>query len=196
MAQLNLTTIFQKAFGYAPPDNKKFEVPQAPARVETSSLGQPYYATDILGREFFMPVRFQGAIVIGALIQPFDFLVPFATISAVEKKTIVETPMPQRGGAVNELISLDDYLFTIKGVFVSDDNTFPEDGVKSLHDIFSVNQSITVHNVITDIFLNGLFENRILIKEIKWPSADTIENAQAFQIEAKSDMIFTLETQE
>ena len=179
MATFNLGNVFKQAFGYNPPE--KATVPQAPARQTTSLLGQPYYATDVYGVEYFLPVTLNG------------YLVPLAVMSVTAKKTIVETPMPERGGAVTELISIDDFLFNIKGILITDDNTYPESRIQDIHTIFLVNQSVELRSVLSDIFLDGSFEHKVVIREVKWPAVTGVEHAKPFEIDCKSDMIFTLD---
>lgn len=181
MATFDLGNMFRDAFGYDPPVTQKPTIPQAPARLEQSSLGQPYYASDIFGREFFLPVTLNGV------------LIPFAVLGMTWKKTIVETPMPERGGSVNELISIDDYQFNIKGILINDSNVFPEKEIIDQHDIFKVNASIVMRSVISDIVLSGLSEHKVIVKEVKWPTVTGIEHAKPFEMDLKSDMIFDLE---
>lgn len=182
MATFDFGEIFQQAFGYTPPinqDNVKLE--KALARKESSDLGQPYYETDISGREFFLPVKING------------MLIPFAIIGMTWKKKIVETDMPERGGSVNELISIEDYVFNIKGILINDDNTFPESGIVDMHNLFKINASVTMRSVLSDIVLKGEYDHKVIIKEIKWPPIAGNEHAKPFEMDLKSDMILDLE---
>lgn len=188
MAEFNLQDVFNKAFGYQPPDNFKIDA-QAPAKAVNGSLGSPYYANDLLGREMFMPVTFYpGATLFGAI----ELLIPFAVVSISCRKIIVSTPMPERGGSVKELITVDDYAINIKGIVVNDDNGFPEEQVKGLQAIFQLKYSMTMRSVLTDIFLNGAYNQRVVIKEMKWPAVAGVENARPFEMDCESDSIFDL----
>ncbi|MBN8834565.1 MAG: hypothetical protein ABS68_00275 [Niastella sp. SCN 39-18] len=180
---LALDNIYLQAFGTEPPlaDANRFNIEAAPGRKNTSSLGQPYYETDLLGREFFLPVRLDG------------LLIPFAVVGITEKKTIVSTPMPERGGSVKEMISVDDYLFNIKGILINDADEWPEAEIIALHKLFEKNESLILRSAITDIFLNGSAEHRVVVKQISWPSVSGVENAKPFEMELESDMIFNLE---
>ncbi len=181
MAQFDLGEIFRKTFGYEAPVTQTPTIPKAADRQSQSSLGQPYYATDIFGREFFLPVTIN------------DVLIPFAVLGMTWKKTIVETPMPERGGSVNELISIDDYQFNLKGILIENETVFPEGEIIKQHDLFKVNASRTMRSVISDIVLSGLADHRIIIKEVKWPQVSGIEHVKPFEMDMKSDMIFDLE---
>ena len=204
MATFDLAQLFSNTFGYSMPDKfvidkskdafdevnnvppNFFEVPQAVVNRATgigdySNLGQPYYATDFLGREFFLPVTLNGK------------LIPFAVLSINEKKTIVETAMPERGGSVKELISIDDYVINLKGILVEEDNIYPEQQIIDIHNLFLLGESIPIRSVLTDIFLNGAYNHSVVIKEIKWPANPGVQNAKPFEIDMVADMIFTLE---
>lgn len=184
MAQFNLGDIFYKAFGYEPnvtdADSIKLE-----QRKEISSLGQQYRAKDLDGTEYFLPVTIN------------DVLIPFAVLGMTWKKTIVSTAMPERGGSVKELISIDDYEFTLKGILVDKNNDFPDDQVMNLHNLFLKGESLVMRSVLSDIVLKGMGDDpdghKVVIKEIKWPEVSGIEHAKPFEMQLESDMIFDLE---
>lgn len=180
MASFDLSDIFFQAFGYTPPPQQP-DIPPAPARTETSQLGQPFYMEDHLGREFFMPVTLNG------------YLVPFAVVSMLWKKNYVSTGMPERGGSVKELINVEDYVFNIKGICINNNNEFPEQTIIYLHDLFKINASITMKCVLSAIVLSGKFDERVIIKDIRWPAMQGVQHAAAFEMTLESDMIFELE---
>jgi hypothetical protein len=180
--QFDIGKIYQKVWGYEPPEPQVFKIPAAPERKLTSNLGgSPFFDTDLNGMEHNIPVRIDG------------YLLPFAIITMNWKKTIIETAMPERGGSVNELISLDDYEFNIKGLFVNDDGSFPEQGIIDIRDIWLKNSSIEMRSVVSDIVLNGAYHQKVIIKDITWPATPGVEHVKAFEINVKSDMIFDLE---
>lgn len=173
--ELDLQGIFRDAFGYGTPNAFQIE------KKQLSNLGQPYYGTDLLGREHFMPVYLN------------NYLLPFAVIGMTWSKTIVSTPMPERGGSVKELINIDDYKFNIKGIVLTEDNSFPEMQVRDIYELFKKNNSLQLRSVLTDIVLNGAFSHSVIITEIKWPAVTGIEHAKPFEMELESDMTFELE---
>lgn len=186
--EINLNNIFKDAFGYNPP-KKMPAIDQAPARTEHSNLGQKMYGDDLFGREFFMPCYIDGT------------LVPFAVIGCTWKKTFVSTGMPERGGTVKELISIDDYAISIKGILISPGNEWPEADIIQIHNLFKKNQSVPLRSALTDIFLSGKSDgnsfdpvgHRVVIKEISWPEVSGIEHAKPFAMTVESDLIFDLE---
>lgn len=183
MISIDLSSVYMQAFGMDVPqtDASKIEIEDKPLRRPTTKLGAKLYMDDALGREHFLPVEIEG------------MLIPFAVVSIVEKKTIVSTAMPERGGSVKELISVDDYMINIKGVLINDNNEFPDEEITALHELFGLNRSVVLRNGITDIFLNGKANHRVVIKQISWPAVSGIEHAKPFEIECESDMIFDLE---
>ncbi|MBL0144935.1 MAG: hypothetical protein IPP48_03415 [Chitinophagaceae bacterium] len=110
--------------------------------------------------------------------------------------------MPERGGSVHEIISIDDYAINIKGILINDSNIFPEKDVLEIHKLFQINRSIELRNALTDIFLRGGIKeqnkptdqlHQVVIKEINYPPVAGVEHAKPFEITCESDMIFTLE---
>lgn len=179
MAEFKFTDIFRKAFGYEAPKNE-FAIPVATKRTQYSSLVQPYYDIDDLGREHFLPVRIN------------NYLIPFAVVGIQCKKTLVETPMPERGGSVTEMISIDDYIINIKGILINKNNDYPEKEIINIQKLFKINASLPLRSALTDIFLNGAYNHQVIIKDVKWPATGN-QHAKAFEMDCKSDMIFNLE---
>lgn len=188
MPSFDLRDVFKKAFGYEAPAN--FTIEKAAARKEQSNLGQPFYGTDAQDREHFLPVYIN------------KMLLPFAVVGIQPKKTIVETPMPERGGSVIEIISVENYAINIKGILISDDNNFPEKEIMELEKLFKINASVELRSAITDIWLRGGTKedeklndqlHQVVIKEIPLPPVAGVEHARPFEIVCVSDMIFTLE---
>jgi hypothetical protein len=176
--EFDLKKIYRDVFGYEAPAS--FSVPNYEGRKETSSTGQRFYAEDLSGREFFLPVWINNQ------------LISFAVMGMTWKKTIVETAMPERGGSVNELISIDDYVFTVKGLLVDEDGNFPESGIIDLHNLFKINSSIEMRSAMSDIVLGGSYDHKVIIRDVNWPPAAGVEHVKAFEINVKSDMVFDL----
>lgn len=187
MALFDLGDIFFKAFGYDAPtaDVSKIKLEKPAARKEQSQLGQPFYLKDLSGVEFFLPVMING------------LLIPYAVLGMTWKKTIVSTALPERGGSVKELISIDDYEFTLKGILVNQSNDFPDDDVMKLHDLFLKNESVVMRSVLSDIVLTGKGDDpnghKVVIKEVRWPEVTGVEHVKPFEMTLESDMIFDLE---
>lgn len=176
MATVNISDLFRRAFGYETPES--FSIEQAPNRKMVSSLGGSYYAESISGVEFFLPIKLN------------NYLLPFAVMSVTCKKTIVSTPMPERQGSIHEQISVDDYVFNIKGIAVSETNDYPEDDIMQLNKLFLLNEPLTINSVLTQIILKG--DPKVILTSLSFPANAGVENAKPFEMELESDMIFEL----
>lgn len=131
---------FEDAFGFAP---LNFDVEQIELHREGdfSKLNSPYYITDAKGREIFLPVKLGGVQL------------PLPVIKLSGQKTIVETPLVNRRGSVKELISIEDYRITIKGIMLGDNGRYPEEQLFIMRDLWERNEALTIENILTDIFL-------------------------------------------
>jgi hypothetical protein len=177
--EFNIKDLFRKVFGHEPPPNFRIDHAVDPDRV--SSLGQPYYNDDVFGREIFMPVKLN------------DYWLHLPVIGISSKKVVVSTAMPERKGTVKELISSEDYIITIKGIIIRPDNNFPEAEIRELEEIKQKDESITMRSALTDIFLKGDFEHRVVIKALSFPEVAGVQHARPYQMELESDQIFDLE---
>lgn len=190
--EFDIGSLYAKAFGYQPPDNFtinkdkldvqqiSFDMQSAGERRLTSNKGQLFYAEDAVGREFFLPVWIDG------------YMIPFAVIGITCKKTVVSTPMPERGGSVSELISIDDYIINIKGMCVSENDEYPDGDIDSLFKLFEKNKTLKIRSVLTDIFLAGSSEHMCIVRELKLPAIAGVEHVKPFELDLTSDMIFDL----
>lgn len=185
--EFNISQLFEKSFGYALP--QEINIPPAGERRTESSLGSSYYGLDADGREFFLPLTFSGVYENN---EKFDFVVPFGVASLSVKKTIVSTPLVERKGTVKEIVSTDDYVIDIKGIVLRDDHSFPHDELMEIEKIFKVDASITLRSVLTDIFLKGDYNHRVVIRNLVIPDKQGVEHARAFQMQCESDAIFSL----
>jgi len=152
-----------------------------------------YYARDMVGREIFMPVTFKD-VHIGT---KKDLLLPYCWVSFQANKRIVETPLTDRRGTVNELISVDDYKISIKGFVIGYDGSYPEDDIKELETLFNRNEALTLDCPMTDIFL--LSENhtqgadKVIILDLKINEAQGNQHVRGFEMSLKTDQILELE---
>lgn len=176
MATFSIDRIWQAAFGSNIP-NAEPNIPKAQDKKLNGLTGSKFYATDSQGIEHFMPVELDGVIL------------PYALIDMTAKKIIVSTPLVERTGAVNELVSTDDYQFTIKALLMAED--YPEAQLIGWHKIFQKNQSLTLRSVKSDVFLKG--DDKVIIKEVRYPSIPGVEHVQPVEMTVISDLIYTLE---
>lgn len=148
----------------------------APAVAEYTKGGTPLRKKDALGFFYFMPVTIGGIEI------------PFAVISATTKKNIVETPMVGRRGSVKELISADDYQFTLSAILMSDD--YPEDLITQIRTLYDRNEAVELSCALSDLLLEQ--HDKVVITRIEWPSVGASENIQRVKMTMVSDAPFEL----
>lgn len=148
-------------------------------RKNVSNLSEPFYATNISGMEFFMPITIGGLLLQNTII------------SMTLKKTIIETPLVNRQGTVKEMISCDDWDINIKGMIVGEGNDYPDEEVKKLKDlVYDKDEALEIHNALTAICLSK--NEKVVIRELLWMEMKGIQNAQAFELKCVSDLMFDL----
>jgi hypothetical protein len=134
------------------------------------------------GRPVFMPMR------LGNLVLPNE---PSVTIAS--RKNIVETALvgSTRRGTVKELISIEDWSVTIRGIAINyaSKNFYPEDQVKALKDLYEINEALEVQCALTRLL--GIY--RLVIRDFTLPEMIGIQHAQAYQFICTSDEDFVLE---
>lgn len=112
------------------------------------------------------------------------------TIEAVRPKKIIETDVYGRDGMVEELIALDDWQITIRGLIINYDSTdYPEDQVKELQRICELKSSVLECE---GTFLTMLGINYMSIHRLSLPPSIGYSNIQSFEIEAKSKIPFII----
>lgn len=134
------------------------------------------------GRPVFMPMR------LGGLVLPNE-----PSISIASRKNIVETALvgSKRRGTVKELISIEDWQVTIRGIAINyaSKEYYPEDIVKGLVDLYERNEALEVQCALTRLL--GIY--RLVIRDFSLPEMIGIQHAQAYQFTCTSDEDFILE---
>lgn len=180
-----ISSIYRNIFGTEIPES--FYVPDS-VESRTTKKGQPLYENDMYGREMFMPVKMSIPFMTGTI----DLIIPFAVVSISRRKTVVETAMPERSGTVKELINAEDYSINIKGIIIRPDNEWPEDEIIKLKSLQDYNQNLVLRSALTDIFLSGEHQHKVVLKSFSMPATPGVQNAKAFDLDCVSDSIFEL----
>jgi Domain of unknown function (DUF6046) len=200
MAQINLSIsdLFQRAFGARGAGFDSSLVLQYPIDKQTYDDIDPNDETELgefvnvrdslkgtyLGRALFMPVKIRN------LQLPNE---PTMLISG--RKNIVKTALAgsTKKGTVKELISVDDYDITIRGIVINDKSklTYPEDIVKKIHELYLINESHFIECGLTSLL--GI--DKIVIESITFPEMIGIQHAQAYELRCVSDEDFELISQ-
>ncbi|MBU7576649.1 MAG: hypothetical protein KAF40_01180 [Flavihumibacter sp.] len=203
MTNFNINRLFEDAFGYVLPG--EFKVPGEPDREDTpnpytiapnetrkevAGLGSLLYKPDdLLGVETFLPITFSGLLDGEA----FELTPSIAVASVACQKTIVSTALVDRAGEVNELVSTEAYVINVKGILLRPDDEWPESQLIELHDMFRINAAITMRSALTDIFIRGEYNHKVIVRSFRIQPTPGVHHAIAFELDIKSDGIFILE---
>jgi len=200
--EFDLAQIFKSVWGYsAPPllfglqnavekelfrstsDTSDYSFATPSERREYNIKGSPFYGLNNNGNEVFLPIwliRADGS----------KFLLQNTVSSIVSKKTIVETVLVNQHGSVKEEISMDDWDLAVKGIIVSPDMDYPDQQVADLKALYKLSESHGIENARTSL----LFEDneKVVIKNLKFPEIKGMKNVQAFECDLVSDIEFKL----
>lgn len=136
----------------------------------------------VTGAPFFMPVS------LGGITLPNE-----PTLLVIGKKNILETPLvgSTRRGTVKELISVEDYDITIRGIAINYASklVYPEDTVKQLYELFERNESLEIESALTNLL--GIY--RVVIRQVTFPEMVGFQHAQAYEFQCVSEEDFILE---
>lgn len=134
------------------------------------------------GKPVFMPLR------LGGVVLPNEPSVSFSS-----RKNIVETPLvgSSRRGTVKELISVEDWQVTIRGIAINFNSKefYPEDIIKGLRDLYERNEALEVQCALTRLL--GIY--RLVIRDFSLPEMIGVQHAQAYQFTCTSDEDFILD---
>lgn len=117
---------------------------------------------------------------------------PEALVDINAEKRIVATEVAGRDGSVLEYINREDYMGTIRSVFVSADLRYPQAEVEALKRILDSNQPLTVGGRWME--LHGI--SRIVITGEAWPAPGPMVNAQPFELRWRATQPVELLAQE
>lgn len=152
--------------------------------------------TEFEGREVWLPIEFKE--LDSALFEGGSLLFPYATIRISGKKTIVKTPLAERGGTVKEYYSMDDYSIKIQGFLIDSKNRlWPEADMIKLKTLWSQNVALVMDNALTNLFLgrpDDSENNRVVIESIDLPEMESKKmHVRPFSLTLESDSIFSLD---
>lgn len=178
MPQLSydLPAMFAAVWGYTMAAEYNFK--SIPDKKKETALGSPLWGKNKKGIFYFMPVKLG------------DLELPNAIISFQGKKNIIETQLIGYKGSIKELINIDSYEITIRGILIDEEISFPDEQIMDLQELWDKNESISLQCALSDIFLQE--DDKVVIRSIRLPEMKGIEHAQAYEIECISDAYFEL----
>lgn len=183
MAVKNLLELYNSAFGYkAAPFKNSGVAAYVPEASKYNTVGIPEYTVyrqSFLGTAFFMP------IAIG------DYQLPNEPIIEISGgKTIIKTPIDNSDGTFKEVFSLNDYVITIKGIAVDDNNpdNYPEEQVRAIRDLCEAKTNLAVVNRLCSYFNI----NYLVIESFSFPTIEGSRDMQPYVLNCISDKIYDL----
>lgn len=195
----DLPSLFQQTFGYR---SQAFEPEYAEVvgdskisltRTEHGAFGSPYYATDAMATEYYLPVKLSYNDSEDG--SAHSWLLPHPVISITSKKTIIETPLTERRGTVKELINIQDYEIVIKGFIIGEKHEFPEKEVAMLRTVYEQNAALSIECPLTDIFLlrpDRKGSDKVVVRELKFLPVTGVKNVRPYELYMISDEPFNL----
>jgi len=203
---LDPVQLYRQAFGTTPyivqpkalenisqPQTETFSPAPAPLRGTVGEHGSPFYGVDVLGREYFCPVRLTLPPLPGTpTSELFDLDYPVVRIEG--KVTTVDTPMVEQKGSVHEIINLDDYQIIIRGIIINHSGSEIDDArINRYYDILETGQNMKMECVITDRPLG--VDKKVILKRVTMPEFFGVKNVYRYELEFVSDFIFQLNIQ-
>jgi hypothetical protein len=151
---------------------------------ERTAKGTPLWNKNNLGAPVFMPAWINGVEI------------PNPLITITGEKSIVETDVVDVG-TVFERIFQRPFDITIIATLISVDNSFPEEQLRNMLDIWKQDEAVTLECAYTDMVLikelGYRAGNNFVITKIDLLDMQGVENAQVVQITGRSNIDFELE---
>ncbi|KQT17427.1 hypothetical protein ASG31_08430 [Chryseobacterium sp. Leaf404] len=158
----------------------------------SNRTGQPFNKIGKYGQDIWFPIELKGTKLVGDSLEPISIPIDICTVSVNLVSTIIRTPVTERIGTVKEIISHDDYKFTIRGFLTSKDRTVPEDQILNLKDLRNSTQEKTLHGGYPELFLDETC--RIVISDVEFPEVQGKNHwIRPFTLTCESDFITDLE---
>ncbi len=111
-------------------------------------------------------------------------------IEAIRPKKIVSTDVAGRDGTIDELMGLQDWELSIKGLIINYDSTdYPEDEVRELQEMCELKST---QLPCEGTYLTMLGVQYLSISRLALPASVGYSNLQKFEIEARSKNMFVL----
>ena len=190
MAKFDIIEVYQRVFSYKGLPfiglDTKGRVPDAPEKSSIETVEEPGVDTgfsrdtSFLGKPLFMPCKLD------------DVQLPNEpTIEVRGGKTIIKTLVDGNEGTFKEKFNLSDYVVTIRGVAVREDNSdeYPEELVRQLRGLCEKPTHVSA-----TCKLLGIFNiKHLAIEDHRFPAVEGAPGMQPYELMCLSDKFFDLE---
>lgn len=180
-------TYFQKP--YTVNDNRNSLTPVEYEKIaQKATNGRTRKGTDLYkkvgGIDVFLPVTLKKD-------KDFELEILCCTIRITSKKTIIRTAVAERVGTIKEQFNVGDYIFTIKGVLIGKERTFPDSEILQLKELYETTDSVELHNAFAELFMTG--SRRVAIESIEFPDVQgSSEYHRPFVLTCETDFVDNL----
>lgn len=191
MERFNLIQVYEKAFGT---QLIRMALTNSPVTVfPTAGFGPIKTITDaaesgamfaqrynMFGNPFFMPCKID------------DFQLPNEPLIEISgSKTIIKTPIDGNEGTFKEHFTKGDYVITIRGICVNEDDTddYPEEQVRGIRDIIEKQEHVSVTNRLLSFFNI----DHLAIESFRFPAVEGAPGMQPYELSCLSDRFMSLE---
>ncbi|MDY3352299.1 DUF6046 domain-containing protein [Riemerella anatipestifer] len=159
--------------------------------IEVLPTNQPLIHTSATGMPVWDYIEINPSYVEGTQEYYNGYRFPATTvIEAIRPKKIVTTDIVGRDGTIDELVGLQDWELSIKGLIINYESTdYPEDEVRALQELCELKST---QLECEGTFLTMLGIRYLNIYRLSLPPTPGYSNIQKFEIEAKSKIKFIL----
>lgn len=177
-------------------------------RREQGNTGSPYYAKDVYGREYYMPLevnvgneKIKGeeqtyaeklGVTNGDGSTTSRWNLPHPVISGELLMNVIDTDLTERNGFVSERINMRGYRIRVRGFIIGRGNEFPEDEVQTLDRLMKLGVPVRISSVITDLMLSDLPDKLVTIRRLTWPEIAGVQHVKPYELEMLTEIPFNL----
>jgi hypothetical protein len=136
------------------------------------------------GREVFLPIQFYKNKEL--------FLELFiCTARITTQKTIIRTLVSEQKGTIKEQFNIGDYIISIKGMLVGENQRFPDEQLLQLRELYETTDPVELYCALTELFMDG--SRRVAISSLELPEVEGKGyNMRPFALECETDFVETL----
>lgn len=144
------------------------------------------------GQDIWFPIELKGhKIVENGELEEIILPIDVCTVSVNMVSNIVSTPVVERKGTVNEIVSIDDYKFTIRGFLIDKNRKVPDQQILDLVDLKESTEQKYLHGGYPELFLDETC--KIVISDLEFPEVQGKSHwIRPFTLTCKSDFITDL----
>jgi len=175
------------------------ENPYKKGQIFYSKTNQPFNKIGKYGQDIWHSIKLNSIQKVGEKVNDITLDIDVCTISVKQVTNIVSTPLAayplditdknlRAKGCVNEIVNIDDWMFTIRGFLIGENRTVPEDDILKLKYFFETTNDVLLNGGYVEMFLDATCLVRII--KLEFPEVQGQAHwIRPFVIECKSNFI-------